>query len=410
MITAKHARRMALDACTLSSLLIRRVLLTKPATLAAYREKTRELLLDQSRLPSSAPSAASPSPISNADRPNLAAIKVLEWEREWNLMKYYGFREYGRRLWGSMISRSHANHNTGKGSNGAKVAFMITSEQRHFLSSELGYSAEDIRSFKPIEALLLVKNSVKKESDEPSYDFRSKLKELVDENDRLMKAEHQRAQQEGTENVHFKKSNVSPNNVDIALNSLPEDLLRAHAKPDVAMALMSTQTREQQNFSQSEVHEVKMEDENQLETTEKVEQLETLKHYVSLSSPVTSTLEQVVTPRNSEELHMKPDVAAAFLAARQNKQIDQQIVVDLDKDDESDTEPCWYEVVQVITDTSKPTSIRNDDNVKEVRIIALFSTKKEAFECARIKESFQGRGKQNERVESSFLVRRRWNV
>ncbi|KAL3802642.1 hypothetical protein HJC23_011966 [Cyclotella cryptica] len=415
MITAKHARQMALDAYTLSSLFVRRVLLTKPATLAAYREKTRELLLHQSRLPSSASSTASPSPITNTIKPNLAAVKVLEWEKEWNLMRYYGLQEYGRRLWSSRISSNDAKNNTGGDSSGAQIAFMITSEQRQVLSNELGYSAEDIRSFKPIEALLLVKNSVKKESDEPTYDFRTKLRELVDEKDRLMKAEHERARQKVAENVYFDRDDVSSNNLNNIRSLSPEDAERAHAKPDVAMALMSAQIGEQENLSQSELNEFKMDEENHSEASKKGEHVETsivpsTSDAALISSPVTTTLEPVVTPCDSEQLHMKPDVAAAFIGAQQEKQIEQQIVVDLDQDDEANTGPCWYEVVEVISDNSKPTALRNDENVKEVRVIALFSTKKEAAECARIKESFRGRGKQNEQLESSFLVRRRWNV
>lgn len=93
---------------------------------------------------------------------------------------------------------------------------------------------------------------------------------------------------------------------------------------------------------------------------------------------------------------MKPDVAAAYLNSKQPDQL-HQTNVDLDADEES-LEPCWYEVIEINSSTGKE------------QIIALFSTKKEAAECARIKESFRLRGSQKREVTSTFVVRRRWNL
>ena len=66
----------ASDAVELSSLLVRHVLFTQPATLTAYREKTRRLLQEQA-----APSLAAA---------NTAAIALLKCDREINLMRYHG--------------------------------------------------------------------------------------------------------------------------------------------------------------------------------------------------------------------------------------------------------------------------------------------------------------------------------
>ena len=61
----------------LSSLLLRRVL-TKTTTLTAYGEKTQQLLLDQSQL--ALPQASSTTAVNVA----VAAVKLLELDREWN--------------------------------------------------------------------------------------------------------------------------------------------------------------------------------------------------------------------------------------------------------------------------------------------------------------------------------------
>jgi hypothetical protein len=51
----------------------------------------------------------------------------------------------------------------------ARVAFMITSEQRHRLMTVLGYTSEDIRTLKPIDAHFLLEFSVKRNDPEDDY-------------------------------------------------------------------------------------------------------------------------------------------------------------------------------------------------------------------------------------------------
>jgi hypothetical protein len=390
MITAQHAKRLVLDTFTLSSLFLRRVLLAQPQV--AFREKTRELLISQSRLSNAEPSAE----LNGFNREaNLAAIKLLEWDKEWNLLRYYGLQEYGKRWWGKR-SNAAIDVSTKNTRNTAQVAFMITSEQRKVLG-EQGYSAEDIRSFKPIEALLLVKHSVQKESDAPNYDFRLKLKELIDENDRLVTAEQST---KIVKTMDVTVTSQETNNV-LSYHLSPEDAQQAHAKADVALALLNADKCEGQFAIDSLQTENKMLDimseytRNNDQTVDSSAMSFTSKSDVS-SQHTLSKLEPVVRPSDSQELHMKPDIAAAYLRSQLSNKIHQHTEVDLDKDEITD-EPCWYEVLEV-----------HDNN--DEQIIALFSSKKEASECAQIKESFSARRDQNKGAKSTFIVRRRWNV
>jgi hypothetical protein len=333
MISAQQAKRLVQDTFTLSSLFLRHVLLTKPATLDSYRKKTRELLLSQSRL-----SAAGASTTNEA---NVAAMTLLEWDKEWNLMQYYGFQEYGRRWWNSRLSgssRAITNH-AGSGTSSkksAQIAFMITSDQRRLLG-DLGYTPDDIKSFKPIEALLLVKNSLKKHCDVSNYDFRDKLKVLIDENDELMKAE-QKLMRDNIDVRHIDNSNKSSGTLK------PED---AHVKPDVALALMSARSDGESTYQSAAACDASQEKDSQNEQS-------TLDESMTKSSTTPQANahahaprkhKHVVKPIESEQLHMKPDVAAAYLNSQQPDQL-HQTNVDLDADEES-VEPCWYEVIEI---------------------------------------------------------------
>lgn len=381
MITPQHAKRLALDTLNLSSLFLRHVLLTRPVTLDAYRVKARELLVNQSRL---ADSAAGSTTLSGDS--NLVAIKLLQFAKEWNLMQYYGLQEYGRRWWGSRSNLPMTNNNL-DAKKTAQIAFMITKDQRRSLG-KLGYSAEDIRSFKPIEALLLVKNSVSKECDKAGYDFRVTLKELVHENDKLMKV-HQLKEVETVRDI---EQYVPPLSKKQSLS--PEEVQRAHVKPDVAQALLNVDEIEKQNMIITNNNQSSNEDELVAASTFTRS---------SQDQPIASTntnVEPVIRPVDSEKMHMKPDVAAAYLSShRQTDESNQQKTAVVDEDEKETTDPCWYEVVEV-----------GGSAGNKEQIIALFSTKKEAIECASIKESFRARGNQNQETTSNIIVRRRWNL
>mmetsp|Transcript_30867 Transcript_30867/g.57185 ORF Transcript_30867/g.57185 Transcript_30867/m.57185 type:complete len:140 (+) Transcript_30867:342-761(+) len=119
------------------------------------------------------------------------------------------------------------------------VARVATSK----LSTKLGYTSQDIRSFKPIEALLLLEHGVKKESG----DFRVKLKELLEENEILTKTQHQAQRQKPSEKINADVSaNHNESNEDgskshsrVQQSLSPEEAEQIHAKPDLAMALLS---------------------------------------------------------------------------------------------------------------------------------------------------------------------------
>jgi hypothetical protein len=207
MLSSERLLLLAADACRLSSILLRRVLLQRPATLSAYRERTRQILLDQSRPPSLSSSSSTAAPA----RPNVAAIKLLLWDRELNLVKYHGPREYARIWWaspdrpwrrrssggsssiggGSREGGSDGVGGEGEGSGKdvkvARVAFLITSDQRRRLSEDLGYTPEDVRTLRPIEAMLLLEHGVRRDGGRDSsssgigHDYRKKLEALMNE-------------------------------------------------------------------------------------------------------------------------------------------------------------------------------------------------------------------------------------
>ena len=433
-MASKRLLLYASDTYRLSSLLLRRVLLTHPITLSAYREKTRQLLLDTSR--------------STISVPNVAAIKLLEWDRELNLMQYHGVQEYGKRWWassswsklasrgtignigGDSNSRTNDTQTQSKSKdskdkkgnsnkkNVARVAFMITSEQRHKLTTNLGYTPKDIRTFKPIEALLLLEHNVQRQIEgRVEYDFRVKLDEIVKENESLSMVENEDAQvlqssMNGGVSSEIETSSSKNNQQSIS----PEDAQQVHAKPDVAMALLSvdkenargdTISAQAASLALVDVGEeeslAKSDDTIKSASAETNNKHQTRTEEIPAPEPPSALSLVEVTPNDSEELHMKPDVAAAVLTS--HAQSDNQSIQEssVDGDDESDEDGgCWYEVVEKLPIAQAV----NADGGEQV--IALFSTKKEARECVSIKASFRKTRQEGER--STYFVRRRWNV
>ena len=431
-MASKRLLLYATDAYKLSSLVVRQVLLKKPTSLDAFREKTRQLLLDQSR-------ATTPTA-------NVAAIKLLELDREWNLVQYHGVQEYAKRWWasrsfsfslaskgigGQSSKPSESNNRQNEESsnkNVARVAFMITSEQRHKLSTNLGYNPEDIRTFKPIEALLLLEHGVKRESD----DFRVKLKELVEENERLMSMQHEEESQKQPNIAEVRDWDVTKENIQHTSYVSPEEAQQMHAKPDVALALISAEDDAKDGDAALGINVAEEEEEEAIsspmakavndtatpastDTNAEKESAGAAETNVQLSSTAYQPVN--VTPDEADKLHMKPDVASAILTSHvQDGLREQQHLLDEEdsEDEGAGDEPCWYEVVERL-----PAGINDEGNQalqstsSGEQIIALFPTKKEALECVRIKESFGRKGKaSNDRDESRdrFLVRRRWNA
>ena len=142
---------------------------------------------------------------------NIVAESALRFDREVGLVKYHGFGGYvtakggvralllpsgsrsgdtavgfnlTRFLFGPPSGRGReanvgATEDSGTGTTKntdatrsakkARVAFMITAAQRQQLSAELGYTAGDIRSLKPLEALLILENQIKPGNEEEVY-------------------------------------------------------------------------------------------------------------------------------------------------------------------------------------------------------------------------------------------------
>jgi hypothetical protein len=128
---------------------------------------------------------------------NTVATSFLSMEREVNLVRYHGLvgylreRSVLRRDWlqrlpfGSSQNTPKATHeqNMDNSNNAtiryssttARVPFMITAAQRASLANELGYSIDQIKQLKPLEASLILEHSIV-----PS-ELESRLPSLVDD-------------------------------------------------------------------------------------------------------------------------------------------------------------------------------------------------------------------------------------
>mmetsp|Transcript_4697 Transcript_4697/g.6672 ORF Transcript_4697/g.6672 Transcript_4697/m.6672 type:complete len:357 (+) Transcript_4697:180-1250(+) len=168
--------------------------------------------------------------------PNNVARSFLVMDKEWNLMKYMGIKSYLHLLlrpsWNRIVNnmnssniispfrqwksnsirydnddhdhhttttqhythhtqhtRSNQHHPTDsddipidthtKQRKVAVVPFMITSAQKHQLRMELHYTSEQIRRFKPMEALLLIEHDISAKNE----DWEEKLENLLNTND-----------------------------------------------------------------------------------------------------------------------------------------------------------------------------------------------------------------------------------
>lgn len=323
----------------------------------------------------------------------------------------------------SMSSANSVDSDSSTGNkNVAKVAFMITSEQRRRLSVDLGYSQEDIRSFKPIEALLLLENGVKREiSGDEVYDFRAKLDELLKENERLINEEYEQRHQSSEGAGGFGQTKQIDREESVHRNVSPEAAQSMHLKPDVAMALLSAENDGTSRLPPTDVsHHLNPiynshngnENHTALDYPVSNENFSSVSPSSTTESPsantklhpssFTSNQTVNITSTDSETLAMKPDIAAVYLTAKQNQmQQNNDHFVDNGDNDHSDNEgdeSCWYEIVE-----------KKSDSDDAGRVIALFPTKKEALECVRIKETI-GLKRDEGSPRGIFCVRRRRNV
>jgi len=188
--------------------------------------------------PTTIPSArAALMQCARSDNGNIVAESALRFDREVGLLRYHGFGGYvtakggvralslpsgsssGNTVGGFNLTRflfgppsasghgreasvgatedSSTSTGTAKSTDAtsstkkARVAFMITAAQRQQLSAELGYTAGDIRSLKPLEALLILENQIKPGNEE-------EVNRLVRKNEELERQEAEQAEREMT--------------------------------------------------------------------------------------------------------------------------------------------------------------------------------------------------------------------
>jgi hypothetical protein len=99
---------------------------------------------------------------------NAVAVSMLKLDREIQLMRYHGFFAYLRSTREFNIQSAYRKASFGMSgkitkreeSNVAKVPFMITSAQKKELIETLGYSTEDIKCMKPLEACIILEYKI----------------------------------------------------------------------------------------------------------------------------------------------------------------------------------------------------------------------------------------------------------
>jgi hypothetical protein len=462
MLSYQRLLLYAADAYELSSILLRRVLLQRPTTaLSVYGERTRLILLEQSRL------SPPPSSHDHTARPNVAAIKLLQWDRELNLIRYHGAWEYARGGWfsssdllpwrrqilsgsSSPVARDERGREkdaTGGEEMDAKVArvpFLITSEQRRRLSETLGYTSQDIRALKPIEAMMLLEHGVRRDDggggSSGGGDYRTRLRALMEGSKRPAQVSRSGSVEVATAIGCNLLEYNGDSTIDIK-HKYSAEAQRINAKPDVVMALRSAEEnnsiegsdeiaaacimKEGEEFRICELTAVV--DSRECEGDEKTRwsrpilidakssspeskvggctSIETedgshdTEGVLSLAPPSRPPAYVDFASDSSELLRMKPDVAATILASSSrhlpDKKSHQDERAECDQEEREDkSRLCWYEVIDVAGGNS---------------VVALFQTKQEALECVRIKSAtLRGRlGDKTSLYDASYLVRRR---
>ncbi|EJK57299.1 hypothetical protein THAOC_22671 [Thalassiosira oceanica] len=136
------------DSRTIATTLLRSIRSTPVKGIDDLMARTKQVLLETSR------------------QANVASIKILNGEKELNLLRYHGLQKYLQMAWQRRRASSYSIAEGGGAAETddgrtARVAFMITSQNRQDLN-RLGYSAEDIRQLTPADALLLLENRAEK--------------------------------------------------------------------------------------------------------------------------------------------------------------------------------------------------------------------------------------------------------
>lgn len=153
-------------------------------------DKRRDVVLQLARAdafrvvePTTTTTAAAPPPFDEG--PNQIAVRLLRWEKEVNLMRYYGVSGYMREknfyrlpFLTSRASSSLPSNSTDASASkaitnstttelpsessvqSARVAFMVTTSMRKELVERLNYTPQDIKRLTPVQASLVLQHSV----------------------------------------------------------------------------------------------------------------------------------------------------------------------------------------------------------------------------------------------------------
>jgi len=367
----------ATDAYKLSSILLRHALLKRPrpTSLSAFGDLVRKILLDQSR-PSSALNKGESSLV-DISNTNVVAVKLLHWHRELNLVKYHGVQDYFKR-W--RLAKTQGSYEEGSTNNKnetnasvAKVSLMITSEQRYKLSTILGYTTDDIRTFKPHEAHLLLQYGIRKDNNDGSSSdgvgYRTRLTAL------LIKEEENK-QSTSNKDLQGTKFNLAVNNSASGEQHNDERMTKS------SRASMNDDDNDKMSSTSLAVLPE--------QTDDAFDRPSHLQH-TNLNVDATIPIEEQLV--REEQFHSR---------------VPRVDVTNNDFDLDNMNGTCWYEVIE-------KTSKMMDDEYEE-QVVALFRTEKEAQECVKIKKSIylsrssKAEGKNDCLDEERYQVRRRWDL
>jgi hypothetical protein len=110
--------------------------------------------------------------LDHARQSNSIATSLLHVDKEVGLVKYYGLSGYVKQRLQSTsalttsegdASESASSPSVTSRSSTAKIAFMVTASMKQDLSERLGYDAEQIKAMTPLQASLILNNSIKPE-------------------------------------------------------------------------------------------------------------------------------------------------------------------------------------------------------------------------------------------------------
>mmetsp|Transcript_32317 Transcript_32317/g.65572 ORF Transcript_32317/g.65572 Transcript_32317/m.65572 type:complete len:406 (+) Transcript_32317:217-1434(+) len=251
----------------------------------------------------------------------------------------------------------------------ARVAFMITSAQRMQLTSQLGYTATDIKSLRPLEVLLILEHGI-----EPGND--GEVRRLVAENEALEEEEARRAEKE-----------------------LAEAKAAAAEAAAIAEAQPGTSSDEQLKM----VEQVHPDDPKSSSVTQRESTDETRLALASGSNDGTSEAPSPTPIQQDSSTSLSGSISHQSTAVQQalsrplagDKQKKWEDGCPTEKVSNNSEENIWYEVVE----TSKSLEEMSDaasSSTGESTVVALYQTLEEAEDCLEWKEQ---RGKSRYKYE-----------